>query len=66
MDTRHLMGSRTRLVMRVAHWSKPLALASLTCEFALTGATLARSQADPVLFLITKRVHEPWNLMIYT
>jgi hypothetical protein len=46
-------------VMRIAHWSRPLSLASLTSEIDLTGATLARSQADPVLLVITKQVHEP-------
>ncbi len=40
-------------------FEKPLALASLWEEFALTRATLSCSQADLVLFLITKRVHEP-------
>src|SRR5437667_1001420 len=52
-------GSRTRLVMRIVHSRRLLALASPSRKFALTRATLSRSQADPVLFLITKRVREP-------
>ncbi len=49
------MGSRARLVMRIVHSRRPLALASLSREFAMTRATISRSQADLVLFLITKR-----------
>jgi hypothetical protein len=52
-------GSRTRLVMQMAHWRRPLALASPSRVFALTRATVSRSQADPVFFLLTKPVREP-------
>jgi len=51
-----MLGSRTRLAMWMVHWGKPLALASPSRVFALTRATVSRSQADPVLFLLTKRV----------
>ena len=49
-------GSRTVLVMRIVHWRRPLALASPSKAFAMTRATVSRSQADPVFFLITKWV----------
>ncbi len=52
-------GSRTGLVRRMVHSRRPLALASPSREFTLTRATLSRSQADLVLFLVTKRVREP-------
>src|SRR2546421_162620 len=45
--------------MRIVHSRRPLALVSPFREFALTRATLSHSQADLVLFLITKRVREP-------
>jgi hypothetical protein len=55
------MGSPTRLVMRIVHWRRPLALASPSRACALTRATLSRSQTDLALFLITKQVREPGN-----
>ncbi len=61
-EKRQVIGSRTRLVMRMVHSRRPLALASPSREFVMTRATLSRSQADPVLFLITKRVREPGYL----
>jgi hypothetical protein len=45
--------------MRIIHWRRPLALGSPSREFILTRAPLSRSQADLVLFLITKGVREP-------
>jgi hypothetical protein len=59
-----ILGSRTRLVMRIVYSRGPLALASHSREFATTRATLSRSQADPVLFLITKRIREPINFRL--
>ena len=53
------MGSRTGLVMRIVHSRRPLALASPSREFAITRATLSGSQADLILFLLTKPVREP-------
>ena len=50
--------------MRMVHWRKPLALGSPSSAFALTSATLSRSQADLVLFLTTKRVREPNSIRI--
>lgn len=47
-------------------FEKPLALASLSRAFALIRATLSRSQADLVLFLITKPVREPFFRSINT
>src|SRR5437588_652866 len=48
--------------MRMVHWRRPLAFASPSRKFALTRATISRSQADLVLFLITKRVREPEDM----
>ena len=55
-----IKGSRTRLVVRIAHSRRPLALASPPRAFARTRAAISRSQVDLVLFLITKRVREPF------
>jgi len=52
--------------MLIVPWRRPLALASPPRAFALTRATVPRSQADPVLFLIIKRVREPIYLSNYT
>ncbi len=57
------MGSRTGLVMRIVHSRRPLALASPSREFAITRATLSGSQADLILFLLTKPVREPVCLL---
>ena len=48
-----------RLVMRIVHSRRPLVLASPSRECALIRATLSRSQADSVLFLLTKPAREP-------
>ena len=45
--------------MRIVHSSKPLALAASVRAFALTRVIFSPSQADPVLFLITKPIQEP-------
>jgi hypothetical protein len=55
-------GSRTSLVMQMVHLRRTLTLASPSRAFALTSATLSRSRADPVLFLVTKQVREPVQL----
>ena len=48
-------------MMRIGHSRKPLALGSPSRAFALIRATLSRSQADLVLFLLTERIREPYN-----
>ncbi len=53
------IGSRTGLVMQIVYSRRPAALASPSRACALTRATISRSQADPVLFLLTKPVLEP-------
>jgi hypothetical protein len=55
---RRNFGSPTGLVMRIVPSSRPLALASPSRDAALISATLSGFQADPILFLITKRVRE--------
>src|SRR6266566_1336268 len=45
--------------MRMVPSRSSLALVFPSREFALARATLSRCQADPLLFLITKRVGEP-------
>jgi hypothetical protein len=54
-------GSRTHLVVRIAHSRRPLALASPPRAFARTRVVISRSLADLVLFLIIKPVREPGN-----
>src|SRR2546421_9731877 len=44
---------------RIVPSRRPLALASSPGAFAMARATISSSQADPVLFLITKRTREP-------
>ena len=58
----HVAGSPTGLVVRIMHSRRPLAPASLSRECAPTRATLSRSQADPVFFLLTKTIREPGYL----
>jgi hypothetical protein len=58
------LGSRTHLVMQMVHLRRSLALASPSRAFALTRATLSRSQADPVQLLLTKRVREPFSGLV--
>jgi len=55
---RRNFGSPTGLVMRIVPSNRPLALASPSRDAALISATLSGFQADPILFLITKRVRE--------
>ena len=57
-------GARPRLVMRMVHSRRPLPLGLPSRAFALTRATLSRSQTDLILFLITKQVQEPicWRI----
>lgn len=45
--------------MRMVPLRRLLALALPSGDFALTRATISSSQADPVLFLLTKPVREP-------
>jgi hypothetical protein len=52
--------------MRMVPSRSSLALVFPSREFALARATLSRSQADPLLFLITKRVGEPNKIHIRT
>ena len=47
------------LVLQIAHARRPLVLVPPIRACALTRATLSRSQADLVLFLLIKRFREP-------
>ncbi len=58
-------GSRTGLVMWMAHERRPLALASSSQEFVVTLVIGTSSQADPVYFLITKPVQEPISFRFF-
>jgi hypothetical protein len=54
-----IVGSQTGLVIRIMPSRRLLDLASSSRAFAMIRATISRSQADLILFLITKRVREP-------
>jgi hypothetical protein len=54
-----IVGSRTGLVMWIAHERRPLALASSYKQFIAALVIVTSSQADSVYFFVTKLVGEP-------